>query len=50
VSDEITPEWLRVKREIVAIARGLWDSLHRLEDRLRGVEKRVDRIEQRNDN
>lgn len=47
MSEEITPEWLRVKREIQAIARGVWDSLHRVEDRVRRLEKRTERLERK---
>jgi len=45
MSDEITPEWIRVKREVEALWRGAWDTIHRLEDRLHRVERRVDRLE-----
>jgi hypothetical protein len=45
MSKSITPEWLRVKREVEALWRSAWHAIHELDDRIHHVEKRVEKLE-----
>lgn len=45
MSKDITPEWLRLKRELQALLKGAWDEIGYITDRVAKLEKRLHRIE-----
>jgi len=45
MSDDLTPEWMRLRREIQALVRGMWEELGRLSDRVHALERRTDQID-----
>lgn len=45
MSQDITPEWLRLKRELTALLKGAWDEIGKLTDDLIALERRVEALE-----
>lgn len=47
MSKDVTPEWLRVKRELESLVRGVWFEIGKLWDWLYELEKRVEMLEKK---
>ena len=47
MSKSITPEWIRLKREIQALVGGIWHELARLEEWLHSLDKRIRKLEEK---
>ena len=46
MSKTIVPEWLRLKREIESLVRGVWHEIMRHDDWLGKLDKRVEKLEE----
>ena len=47
MSQSIIPEWLRLKKEVEAQIRGMWDDIARLWDWFHDLDNRVTRLERK---
>jgi hypothetical protein len=45
MSEDQTPEWVRVKREVESLWKGAWDAIYELWDYVRDLEKRLAKLE-----